>query len=639
MGKIFWLNIHTIIFLLLVIGKFIEEVGQGGKEIYEQLKLADNSKKRSLAESIMMIIIMLGVVVATIALISWGIRRNQIVTAWMVGIIGIIYVYIAIKQIIKMIFIPDNRAFSDSDIAAFTITYIIWWIMLVGLNSLKIEGDIFGRTSSNLVDVVNVVGFFLWYYFNILFVLSGTYIILYYVWKFVIKQTEQFKLIIEMDKFIEAVYNWRQQGEKFAGLRSYNLWKDGRKNNIIYSVFMTIPLLICDICQITLILMKVTIKAMIATFIIAICNPVRSVYKCIKQLWNKHNNNEWLYIFAQIAGLCSYAITFITVQYGDYEEATKNIYEFIGTIILIPYFLAKIVGVRKALKENVPQIIHKEKKYSNANNMTYNEDAEEIDGKTIRQSECETVQGMEKNFHRVNIIDNWKIEKDFRRMIRNNRRTKIKIFLENNVEIVVGICISVFMVGIYFVFKSPQNAKNISLIGSIVGAEGTMVAVLLTIAFTKKSNERALDATVLPYLTIEKDNKPSENAYAFEYFKTTIDKRDFSVWRKFNFDMICRDKEKLTRNGIAYLHIKNVGIGPAIYLNMEIENFSNVYLPIDYLRPNEDLHLILNFNNPDDSYQTNIIFEYETIRGNRHSQRFQANITRHLDRTNFTLFG
>lgn len=29
MGKIFWLNIHTIIFLLLVIGKFIEEVGQG----------------------------------------------------------------------------------------------------------------------------------------------------------------------------------------------------------------------------------------------------------------------------------------------------------------------------------------------------------------------------------------------------------------------------------------------------------------------------------------------------------------------------------------------------------------------------------------------------------------------------------
>ena len=103
--------------------------------------------------------------------------------------------------------------------------------------------------------------------------------------------------------------------------------------------------------------------------------------------------------------------------------------------------------------------------------------------------------------------------------------------------------------------------------------------------------------------------------------------------------MICKDKEKLTRNGIAYLRIKNVGIGPAIHLNMEIKNFSNVYLPIDYLRPNEDLRLILNFNNPDDSYQTDIIFEYETIRGNRHSQRFQANITRHLDRTNFTLFG
>ena len=166
-----------------------------------------------------------------------------------------------------------------------------------------------------------------------------------------------------------------------------------------------------------------------------------------------------------------------------------------------------------------------------------------------------------------------------------------------------------------------------------------MLSVLISIAFMKKSNEKALDASVLPYLTVEKEKQPTGSAYAFEYIKDTDKKRDFSIWRTFDFNTIRDDKIKLVRNGVAYLHIKNIGIGPAIYLKMKIENFSCVFLPIDYLRPNDELYLILNFNNPDRSCKTDIIFEYETIRGERHVQRFHANITWHFDRTNFTLFG
>ena len=215
---------------------------------------------------------------------------------------------------------------------------------------------------------------------------------------------------------------------------------------------------------------------------------------------------------------------------------------------------------------------------------------------------------------------------------------KIKKFFGNNIEIVVGICISIFLVGVYLAFKSLQNERNISMLGSVIGAEGAILSVLLSISFMKKSNEKTLDASVLPYLSVKKDTIPSEHAYAFEYFKIRKDKTDFDGWRKFDFDTISNDKIKLARNGIAYLHIKNIGIGPAIHLKLKIENFSNVYLPIDYLRPDEELDLILNFNNPDNSYRTDIVLRYETIRGTEHSQRFHANITWHLDRTNFTLF-
>ncbi|HWQ96925.1 MAG TPA: hypothetical protein VN538_02350, partial [Clostridia bacterium] len=58
----------------------------------------------------------------------------------------------------------------------------------------------------------------------------------------------------------------------------------------------------------------------------------------------------------------------------------------------------------------------------------------------------------------------------------------------------------------------------------------------------------------------------------------------------------------------------------------------------DYLQPGESMNLILNFSNPDTSQDANFVIDYKTIRNVNHSQGFHANITWHLDRTNFTLF-
>ena len=59
--------------------------------------------------------------------------------------------------------------------------------------------------------------------------------------------------------------------------------------------------------------------------------------------------------------------------------------EFVGTIVLIPYFFSKIVNVNKDLKEDeTKENIEREKEYDIPENMVYNEDGEGvINGKTI----------------------------------------------------------------------------------------------------------------------------------------------------------------------------------------------------------------------------------------------------------------
>jgi len=640
MTKIFWGYFHSLMMLILLAICAITEIVESGKEIGESLKISESKSKRSTGETIMFLLILFAIVFFAIWLILNVALKNSTIATWFVGIYGVFYVYIAIKQIIKMIFVPGNRAFSVSDIKDFVYAYMVWWLMVIAVNSSQPVVDILTEIVSTHKDIVKVGMLLLWFYINVLFAMGGMYILLYYLWIIGNSLVKRFGFIRgKIKKFIDKICNSWQQGEKYIGLKSFDLWQ-GNKKCIVYKIFMTIPLLLYDIWRVVYLLAKILIRMTFAVVLVSICDSIRGLYKYIRKLWNRHKNNEWMYVLAQIAGLCSYVIVFLIIQYGEYEEVTKTVYEFVGTIILIPYFLGKIVNVKKSLKENeVEQSGEKEKKGVIPANMTYNEDGEGvINGKTIRQLEYEAMQYAASNPQAVK-FNNKELKKELRRISRENVREKTSRFIENYIEILVGVSISICLVCLYFVFRNANAKQNIGLIGSIIGAEGTIISVLLTIAFTKRSNKKALEASVLPYILIEKEKEPVEGAYAFEYFKIRKQKWDFSGWKLFDFKTIQDDKIKMVRNGIAYLRIKNIGIGPVIHLKMKIENFSSVYLPIDYLRPDDEIYIILNFNNPDQSYKTDIIFEYETIRGDKHTQRFHANITWHLDRTNFTLFG
>lgn len=639
---IFWVYFHSIMFFVLAIIWAFSDIARDVKEIRNNEKRSNDKKEHSIGESIMMIIIMLALVFSILFFIFNIIVKNQTVAIWVCRVFGAVYVYIAVKQTIKMIFISEKRAFSFSDIKDFMYTYMVWWFMVLAVGTIELGDGKLDTLTSTYGELIKVGMFLFWCYFNILYALGGLYILLYYLWKAGKNVATKYNVRNgKIKNIVNRLCDLRQRQERYNGLRSFRLWEENNGKGVVYKICATFQLLMFDMGRVIYLFAKGFVGMMFMYVVVLIFDPIRVLYKGAKKMWNRYKNNEWMYLLAQISGLWSYVIVFLIIQYDEYEEVTKKIYEFVGTIVLIPYFFSKIVNVNKDLKEDeTEENIEGEKEHVIPENVVYNEVGEGvINGKTIRQLEYEAMQNAANNLEFVKTIDNKKKRKEIQRAIRDSFRKKVKEFIRNNVEIIVGICISVFLVCIYFIFKNPDTEQNISLIGSIIGAEGAMLSVLISIAFMKKSNEKALDASVLPYLTVEKEKQPTGSAYAFEYIKDTDKKRDFSIWRTFDFNTIRDDKIKLVRNGVAYLHIKNIGIGPAIYLKMKIENFSCVFLPIDYLRPNDELYLILNFNNPDRSCKTDIIFEYETIRGERHVQRFHANITWHFDRTNFTLFG
>ncbi len=637
MSKMTWVNFHLAMILILGILSSFSEISSDKKANNIEKDL-NNKEKNSISETIAVISILIIVAGIFCCFIMYFFIKRQIIIMGIGGIFGIVYVYFAIKQMVQMIFIPENREFSISDIKNFVYVYVVWWLMMAALVISPSKVNIFEEEFSNYQEIVKIVILLFQYYFNIFFALGGLYILLFYLREFIRKPAAKFRPILKIIRY--TIVTLGEPNIKYKKLKCFKLWERNYRKNVMYKILMTIPFMILDILQVAYLFIENAIKLVVVFAIVGIWDLVNVLCKSVRKLWNRHKNNEWLYIFAQMAGVCSYIIVFIAIQYGEYIEATKNIYEFAGTIILIPYFLGKIASLKKALKENEFQIIHKEKKVESVLTDTiHNENGESvIDTSRTGGLEYDVTKDKANNSQKNTVNDTDQIRKELRQATRDNCAKKIKKFFENNIEIVVGICISIFLVGVYLAFKSLQNERNISMLGSVIGAEGAILSVLLSISFMKKSNEKTLDASVLPYLSVKKDTIPSEHAYAFEYFKIRKDKTDFDGWRKFDFDTISNDKIKLARNGIAYLHIKNIGIGPAIHLKLKIENFSNVYLPIDYLRPDEELDLILNFNNPDNSYRTDIVLRYETIRGTEHSQRFHANITWHLDRTNFTLF-
>jgi hypothetical protein len=271
--------------------------------------------------------------------------------------------------------------------------------------------------------------------------------------------------------------------------------------------------------------------------------------------------------------------------------------------------------------------------------MTYNDDGEGvINGKTIRELEAENMKNYSNKHKKVSFDSetNKALGKELLKIGYFEIKEKIEKFIKDNMEIFIGIGISLLFIYIYYIFSTDDKGINCSLLGGILGGLGAILSILLSIAFSKRSNEQVLDSSVLPYIIMKKRIEPAETYISFEFFYSK--ENDFCGWKPFDFNTIKDNKRALVRNGIAYLHLENIGLGPAKKMEIRIANFSSLFLDMDYLKPNESMDIILNFNNPNDSKNTDITIQYETIRNIKHIQKFKANITWHLDRTNFTLF-
>lgn len=351
--KIFWAFFHSIMFIILATICMFTEIANAGKEIRNIKKHSNDKKDYYVGETVMMIIIILAVAITFPLFVLYIAAKNQAVAVGFWGAAGIAYAYIGGTQIIKMIFIPSKRAFSSSDINGFINTYMGWFLIVLAVTSVDIGGVILEKIAPAYREVVEVGMLFVWNYFNVLFVLGGVYILLYYLWNGVKNVATKLNFggvkIYSIANRICNLWKWK---EKYAGLKSFRLWRVDNGKSVVYKISMTIPLLIIDICKIIYLFAKYCVKIMLVNAIKLFFDPTRLLYKFAKNLWNRHENNEWIYIFAQIAGPISYMIVFLIIQYGEYEEVTKRIYEFIGPIILIPYFLRKIENVNKNLKDN-----------------------------------------------------------------------------------------------------------------------------------------------------------------------------------------------------------------------------------------------------------------------------------------------
>ena len=260
MGKVFWIFFHSIMFVILLIISVFAEIAKEGKDINENRKKSEKNSNTSIGETIVLILILCGVVFGILGLILKVVLKNPISSTWFVGIYVVVYVYIAVKQIIKMIFIPEKREFSIADIKDFVYTYMFWWLMISAMRTPQAENNLLNNMPLNYQEAIKVTLLILCYYFNILFALGGTYILLYYLRKAVnILESRLGFIKGNAKKILNELCDWCQKGEKFSGLGSFKIWKENRKKRIC-KILMTVPLFLLDICKVIWMFVKMFIK-------------------------------------------------------------------------------------------------------------------------------------------------------------------------------------------------------------------------------------------------------------------------------------------------------------------------------------------------------------------------------------------
>lgn len=343
-----WMYYYHIgmVVLLTIIGVFTELIPDNRKDTNEE-QIKEIKDNKVLIEVILIFVILFAVIMAVVIIAIVALAKENVIVIWFSRIVSIVYLYWAIKQILKMIFVPENRAFSKSDIRDFVVSYFIG-VMLMLLSRETIMKIIeSGMYEEPYKDIVSVVVMLIWLYFNVLFVFGGIYVLLYYLWS-LLKKVDKSTTILKKKcrTLFNKIYSIRSgDAENIRRMKCIDIWEKDVK--LCLKIFCSLPLFLYDAMFIIYAFIKDSIILILLALIAIVLDPIVCIRKLIKKIWNMYPNNEWMYIIAQVAGLISYIIVFVVIQYGKYGEDLRNIYEFLGTIILIPYFLGKILKAKK----------------------------------------------------------------------------------------------------------------------------------------------------------------------------------------------------------------------------------------------------------------------------------------------------
>ena len=302
------------------------------------------------SETFILVIIMVLGISFIFIIVSHLFLKRLVLSVVFIAIYIVICAYMIIKNIVTIVFIPRKREFSKSDITDFLVTYT--FVLYVGVVVLKLKDNLLLKIPSICRNMVIVVMLYIAFYFIILFAVGGIYIILYLKRKRISKLKNKV-YGKKMKEFNDKVYSWYQKGEKYSGLRCYRAWKEMKEWCPFRIVLTIILLFFVDTIVVMYTFMKSFLRVIVGKIILSIFEILKILDRLVRNMWNKYQNMEFMYMIAQMAGLLSYCIVFVFVQfkYGKDDESLKNIYEFIGTIILIPYFWSKIMSVRKKNKE------------------------------------------------------------------------------------------------------------------------------------------------------------------------------------------------------------------------------------------------------------------------------------------------
>ena len=276
------IQFHSILFLLLYIIWIIEMIRSEYKEIVINLKKSDDEKRYYPCEFVIMFVI---IIFDTLVMLFLGLKiviSNETAARVFITVCGIAYSYIVIKQLVKMLFIPDNSFFSVSDLTNFVLIYMGWWCMLCVMYSIPLPIDIFEKIPSGYKDLVEVGILFLWHYFNILFAFGGTYISFCHICKFVKYLVNKFKNSRKRaNNIVDKVCSTLQHVEKYPEIRSVRLWKENNGKFCVCKIFLTIPMLVLDVWKVTCRFVKIFYKTLFLFVIVSILDPIKVLNKYI----------------------------------------------------------------------------------------------------------------------------------------------------------------------------------------------------------------------------------------------------------------------------------------------------------------------------------------------------------------------